>query len=74
MAKKKTSKLAAGKTQIRIVSKGPNKGQKVLFRGSPSGKPFPVRVLSKKAKRVVVRGDNKGKKKKVGKKGNVNRR
>ena len=43
MARK--SNLAKGKTRTKRITRGPNKGDTVRFRGSPSGKPYPVRVI-----------------------------
>lgn len=45
---KRPSNLAKGKTRTKTISRGPNKGDRVVFKGSPSGKPFPVRVLRDK--------------------------
>lgn len=43
MARK--SNLARGKTRTKKITRGPNKGDTVQFQGSPSGKPYPVRVV-----------------------------
>lgn len=42
---KRSSHLGAGKTRTKTISQGPNKGDTVQFKGSPSGKPYPVRVI-----------------------------
>lgn len=39
------AKLAKGKTMTKKITRGPNKGDTVQFKGSPSGKPFPSRVI-----------------------------
>lgn len=43
MARK--SNLAKGRMRTKKISRGPNKGDIVKFKGSPSGKPYPVRVI-----------------------------
>ena len=39
------AKLAKGKTMTKKITRGPNKGDTVQFKGTPSGKPFPSRVI-----------------------------
>ena len=39
---------ATGAKFTKTIEQGPNKGDRVVFRVSPSGKPFPIRVLSDK--------------------------
>lgn len=49
------------------ITRGPNKGDTVKFKGSPSGKPYPVRVLKDVGSRSTLRnnpGVKFGKKKK----------
>ena len=53
------SNLSKGRTRTKTISRGPNKGDRVVFKGSPSGKPFPVRVLRDVGKRSTLR-DNPG--------------
>lgn len=53
------SNLAKGKTRTKTISRGPNKGDKVVFKGSPSGKPFPTRVLHDKGGDSTLK-DNPG--------------
>lgn len=43
MARK--SNLAKGKSRTKKITAGPNKGDTVTFKGSPSGKPYPSRVV-----------------------------
>lgn len=66
MAKKKNkSDLAKGQTSTRTITRGPNKGDVVVFKGSPSGHPFPVRVLKDVGNDSTLKGDVPfGKKKK----------
>lgn len=67
MGTKRTSNLAKGKTRTKTITRGPNKGDKVVFKGSPSGKPFPTRVVSDKGGNSTLKnnaGVKFGKKKK----------
>lgn len=57
MAKK--SYLSKGKTKTKTITRGPNKGDRVIFKGSPSGKPYPVRVLKDKGNNSTLK-DNPG--------------
>ena len=69
MARK--SNLAKGKTRTKKITLGPNKGDTVQFRGSPSGKPYPIRVLRDVGRPSTLRdnpGVKFGKAKKRGKK------
>lgn len=63
------SNIPAGKTKTRKVTRGPNKGDTVTFKGSPSGKPYPARVVRDVGKKSTL-GNNPGVKigKKKGKK------
>ena len=45
MATKRSSNLRKGKMKTKKITRGPNKGDTVKFKGSPSGKPYPVRVI-----------------------------
>lgn len=40
-----TVKGPTGRTFTKTITQGPNKGDKVSFKVSPSGKPFPTRVI-----------------------------
>ena len=57
MARK--SNLVTGRTATRKVTRGPNKGDTVTFKGSPSGKPYPVRVVKDVGRPSTLR-DNPG--------------
>jgi hypothetical protein len=66
----RTSNLAKGKTRTKKIKRGPNKGDTVQFRGSPSGKPYPVRVLRDVGSSSTLRNNSgvkfgKAKKKRV---------
>ncbi len=56
--KKKSSTLGAGKTRTKVITRGPNKGDTVVFKGSPSGKPFPVRVLKDKGNNSTLKNNS----------------
>ena len=61
------SNLAKGKMRTKVVTRVPNKGDLTKFKGSPSGKPWPVRVLHDKGGDSTLRnnpGVKFGKKKK----------
>jgi len=74
MAKKKTGGIAktstgkarkTGSTFTKTIQQGPNKGDKVSFKVSPSGKPFPTRVIRDKGNNSTLKGSVPvGKKKK----------
>ncbi len=65
MATRRKSNLAKGKTRTKTITRGPNKGDRVSFKGTPSGKPFPTRVLRDKGGDSTLKGDVPiGKKKK----------
>lgn len=74
MATKKTGGIAktkagsprkTGSTFTKTITQGPNKGDKVKFKVSPSGKPFPTRVITDKGKNSTLKGSVPiGKKKK----------
>jgi len=58
-----------GSTFTKTITRGPNKGDRVVFQVAPSGKPFPIRVLNDKGKDSTLRNNpgvkiGKGKKKK----------
>ena len=53
------SKFKPGSNFTKVITRGPNKGDKVRFKVGPSGKPYPIRVLSDKGKRSTLR-DNSG--------------
>lgn len=55
----KKSNLGPGKTATRTIKRGPNVGDKVQFKGSPSGKPYPTRVIHDKGNNSTLR-DNPG--------------
>lgn len=60
--------LKPGSTFTKIITRGPNKGDKVSFKVAPGGKPFPTRVLSDTGKSSTLRNNpgvkfGKGKKK-----------
>jgi hypothetical protein len=61
-----TVKGPTGRTFTKTITQGPNKGDVVTFKVSPSGKPFPVRVLRDKGGDSTLRdnGIPFGKKKK----------
>ncbi len=46
------------KTFTKIITKGPNKGDKVTFKVGPSGKPYPSRVLKDIGKRSTLRNNS----------------
>jgi len=48
-----------GTTFTKRITRGPNKGDRVRFRVGPSGKPYPIRVLSDVGARSTLR-DNPG--------------
>lgn len=61
------SNLSKGSMRTKKITRGPNKGDTVKFKGSPSGKPYPVRVLKDVGSRSTLRnnpGVKFGKKKK----------
>jgi hypothetical protein len=68
--KKGRAKLAKGKSMTKKITRGPNKGDTVQFKGSPSGKPFPSRVIKDVGGNSTLRdngipiGKKKAKKKK----------
>ena len=37
--------LKKGATRTKKLTRGPNKGDTVTFKGSPSGKPFPSKIV-----------------------------
>lgn len=51
------SNLGSGKTTTRKVTRGPNKGDTVTFKGSPSGKPYPTRVVKDVGKKSTLRNN-----------------
>ena len=53
------SNLKKGRTKTKKITRGPNKGDTVVFRGSPSGKPYPIRVIKDVGKPSTLR-DNPG--------------
>jgi hypothetical protein len=57
MATRRKTNLAKGKTRTKTITRGPNKGDRVVFKGSPSGKPFPTRVITDKGGNSTLRGD-----------------
>lgn len=46
-----------GATFTKTITQGPNKGDRVVFKVSPSGKPFPTRVLRDKGNNSTLKGD-----------------
>lgn len=56
-AKRKLKK--PGSTFTKVITRGPNKGDKVSFKVAKGGKPFPTRVLVDKGKNSTLR-DNSG--------------
>lgn len=57
-----------GAVFTKTIERGPNKGDRVRFQVSPSGKPFPIRVLRDKGKDSTLRGEKPGLFKKKSKK------
>lgn len=59
MAAKKTRKRAGktGATFTKTITRGPNKGDRVSFKVSPSGKPYPTRVLHDKGGNSTLRNN-----------------
>lgn len=58
-----------GSTFTRVVTRGPNKGDKVKFKVAPGGKAYPVSVLLDKGNNSTLKGTVRfGKKKKQRKK------
>jgi len=53
------SNLKKGRTKTKKITRGTNKGDTVVFRGSPSGKPYPIRVIKDVGKPSTLR-DNPG--------------
>lgn len=51
------SNLKDGETRTKIITRGPNKGDKVVFKGSPSGKPFPTRVIKDVGKNSTLKNN-----------------
>lgn len=51
------SNLGTGKTATRKITRGPNKGDTVTFKGSPSGKPFPTRVVKDTGRKSTLRNN-----------------
>jgi len=68
MAKKKVppSNMKPGSTKTKIITRGPNKGDKVKFKGAKGGKPFPVAVINDKGNDSTLKPSirKKGKKSK----------
>lgn len=56
MARKR---LKPGSTFTKIITRGPNKGDRVQFKVAAGGKPFPVRVLKDTGKKSTLK-DNPG--------------
>lgn len=54
-----TVKGPTGRTFTKTIEQGPNKGDRVQFRVSPSGKPYPIRVLRDKGNNSTLK-DNAG--------------
>lgn len=48
-----------GKTFTKTITRGPNKGDRVVFRVAPGGNPYPIRVLHDKGGDSTLR-DNAG--------------
>lgn len=46
-----------GSSFTKVVTQGPNKGDKVAFKVGPSGKPYPTRVVSDKGKNSTLRNN-----------------
>ena len=61
MARKKSSggtvKGPTGRTFTKRITQGPNKGDTVTFKVSPSGKPFPTRVVRDVGTRSTLRNN-----------------
>jgi len=56
-AKTSSGKLRkTGSTFTKTITRGPNKGDRVKFKVSPSKKPFPTRVLRDKGGNSTLRG------------------
>lgn len=57
MAKKKppASNIPPGETRTRTITQGPNKGDKVKFRGAKGGKPYPVAVIRDKGNNSTLK-------------------
>lgn len=51
--------LTPGTTFTKTIEQGPNTGDRVTFKVGPSGKPYPIRVLSDKGGDSTLR-DNSG--------------
>lgn len=64
----RSSNLIKGKTKTKKITRGPNKGDTVKFKGSPSGKPYPVRVVKDVGKPSTLRNNPSVKFGKKGKK------
>ena len=47
----------SGRTFTKTITQGPNKGDRVVFKVSPSGKPYPTRVLNDKGNNSTLKGD-----------------
>lgn len=46
-------------TFTKTITRGPNKGDRVVFKTAPGGKPYPIRVLRDKGNNSTLR-DNPG--------------
>lgn len=46
------------KTFTKIITKGKNKGDKVVFKVGPSGKPYPTRVLNDKGNNSTLKNNS----------------
>lgn len=55
--KKKDSTGTPGETVTRTITKGPNKGDKVVFKFATGGKPFPIRVIKDVGKKSTLRNN-----------------
>lgn len=58
--------MKVGSTFTKTIERGPNKGDRVQFKVAPSGKPYPIRVLSDRGNDSTLRDNSVpfGKKKK----------
>lgn len=52
-----TSRLTPGRTFTKTITRGPNKGDRVVFKVAPGGHPYPIRVLRDVGAPSTLRGN-----------------
>lgn len=59
MAEQRDNPTSPGTEFVKVIERGPNKGDRVRFRVAPGGKPYPIAVLRDKGGDSTLK-DNAG--------------